>query len=318
MQAPKHNKISPYHTLPPQMQRDAFLLKMASNLTNLHKNLIAKIESLNKVGPKGDTGLPGKPGKDGKSPTIQDVLKLLTPLIETIKNELSRQVPTVDEVVEKVKPLLPTLPKLKNVKTPVRGVDYFTEDDISVISDRAAQKISIKNVAVDPMAIIDEIMKLPDGKKLTAKHIDGLEQTISAIQHQLRRGYLHGSGVPSLTAGSNITLTKTSDGGFIISSTGGGATNVIIGEIPNAVQSGNNVILTLAHYPTQQAVYWQGQRRDPLTYSISGNIITFYNANATDSFQVDYTYDDTQDAIELESGLGNIELENGNGIIQLE
>jgi hypothetical protein len=72
-----------------------------------------------------------------------------------------------------------------------------------------------------PESVIQAIMKLPQGKKLKAEHIDGLEQTISALHNQTRRGYLHGGGVPSLTAGANITLTPKTDGGFTIVGSGG-------------------------------------------------------------------------------------------------
>lgn len=80
-----------------------------------------------------------------------------------------------------------------------------------------------KDGSVDMGKMSDQIIELMKKKKIKPEHIDGFEQTISAFHNQLvaRGGYLHGSGVPSLSAGSNITLTAKPDGGFTVSSTGG-------------------------------------------------------------------------------------------------
>jgi len=105
----------------------------------------------------------GKPGKDADENSVaQKVLGSLS-------------LPDENSIMEKLSKKLPDEKKLK-------------EELMSKIPKET-----------DPMSIIDLIMKLPKGKKLTTKHIDGLDQTISAFRNQLARGYLHGGGLSSAT-----------------------------------------------------------------------------------------------------------------------
>lgn len=84
-------------------------------------------------------------------------------------------------------------------------------------------------------------------KKLKIDHIDGLQQTLSAFSNQLSRGYLHGAGVPSLSAGTNITLTPKGDGGYTVSASGGGGG--VTFETPTGTVDGSNTAFTVLNTP---------------------------------------------------------------------
>lgn len=164
-------------------------------------------------------------------------------------------------------------------KTPIEGVDFIIPEPIK---PPTAQEI------------IDFLLKLPPGKRFTINHIDGLREAIE--QHdkgnQTRQRYLHGSGVPSLTAGTNITLTPTSDGGYIISSTGsssGGSGGFSFETPMSGSINGINTVFVFAHTPAyivvNQQTYFNG-----LGYALSGNTATFdfapvSNSNITSAYR---------------------------------
>lgn len=150
-----------------------------------------------------------------------------------------------------------------------------------------------KDASVD----IEEIVKtLRKDKKLKVGDIDGFEQTIRAFIHQTAGGYLHGGGVPSLTAGANITLTPKNDGGYIVSAVASGA-NVATEKL-TPTQAGANITLNLAGlshtFSTILGVYKNGQLLDPsdatFGWSRVTNTITVLNGFDTDIYLVAYTY----------------------------
>lgn len=102
-----------------------------------------------------------------------------------------------------------------------KGDDGKTPDK-DEIARAVLAKLPFINTEKDEAEIDDTKLLEKLDKKLNIKHIDGLEQTLHALQTQTKGGYLHGGGVPSLQAGTGILLTKTSDGGYSISYTGGG------------------------------------------------------------------------------------------------
>jgi len=171
--------------------------------------------------------------KDGNTPTEQELISLILPLIPEIENG---HTPTNEEIIELIKPLIP---KVENGATPskeelldliqplipkVKGNKLIlTQAHIDMIAEKAAKKVKLPEIIeTDPLSIIDKIMSLPEGKRLTTSHIEGLDQTISAFQSQLKRGYLHGGGISSLQAGNGITLVKNTDGSYTIISTASG------------------------------------------------------------------------------------------------
>lgn len=100
--------------------------------------------------------------------------------------------------------------------------------DTQEIARSVLAKLPFINTDKEEMDIDETKLLEKLDKKLNIKHIDGLEQTLHALQTQTKQGYLHGGGVPSLQAGQGIVLTKTSDGGYSITSTasGGGFTEL--------------------------------------------------------------------------------------------
>lgn len=205
---------------------------------------------------------------------VGEVVKLVSDLTEikgNIEETVDTKLSEVDDAVEQLKA---TVEEVKTIKkgeegyTPVKGVDYFDgepglpgkdadEEKIfsrlekkiprpldekklkkSILKEipvtKADLKIIREKVEVDPMAVIDKIMALPEEarKKLKFKeeNIDGLSQTIRAMQSQLGRGYLHGGGISNITglieAGTNVTIdgSGTNTEPYIINSSGGGST----------------------------------------------------------------------------------------------
>lgn len=129
----------------------------------------------------------------------------------------------------------------KDGKTPIAGIDFQLPKDGKDAPE------------TDPAKILKYLLALPAGKRFTIQHIDGLEQALEALKNQ-KQGYLHGGGVPSLTAGSGIILTKKSDGGFIISS------SVSSSVLTNATLTGDGTLATPLGIDLSHANTWTGQQ----------------------------------------------------------
>jgi len=122
----------------------------------------------------------------------------------------------IKTVLSKIPPA-PKAPKLDETALFKRFVSKLPEN-------KASLKIIQEIFETDPMLVIDKILALPEDKfRLKTSHITGLDQTIRAIHSQIgQRGYLHGGG-DTVVAGTNITLTRNTNGTVTINSTGGGA-----------------------------------------------------------------------------------------------
>lgn len=242
-----------------EMAKEKLALRMMADLLKIHNDFSKKVDQLDeiikkKVGPKGDKsdipGPPGEPGKDG---------------------EVTQE--HIDHIVNIVKSRI----KIPEPKPAKDGV--FTEEHVQkVVRIVTAQiKLSTSKQEVDPVDILNKILKLPKGKGLSMKHIDGLEQTLNAVKKQTEHGYLHGGGVPSLSAGSGIQLVNKSDGGFTIISTGGIGT--IYTETPGGLINGTNKVYTTAHTITTILSFSiNGEFIHPSDYSFTGTTITFVTA----------------------------------------
>jgi len=175
-------------------------------LFELHDKFIQGIKNLNDIIEK-KVGPPGKEGPRGPKGDTPDINMIIDQVQKKIRIPKDGYTPDVDEIV------------------PVKGVHYFTEKDkaefIKQVTAHVRLSMPEKQKEVDPMSILDAIMKLPNGKRIPSRLVDGLEQTMSALHNQTRRGYLHGAGITALTAGSNITLVKDANGNYTISSSGG-------------------------------------------------------------------------------------------------
>ena len=127
---------------------------------------------------------------------------------EKIVQDVLARIPKPKEINEEMlaKTILGKIPKNKPI-------------DENSIAGKILAKVP-KPVEIDPMSIIDKIMNLPEGKKLKASNIDGLEQTISSFRSQLAKGYLHGGGISSIVAGSGITAVDDGSGHITVSAPG--------------------------------------------------------------------------------------------------
>ncbi len=172
------------------------------------------------------TILKGEPGTPADEQAIERRLTAkIPPAVDTgrLSQQILSQVPKIDEKAL-VNRIIQALPK-----------------------NKASLKIIRESFEVDPLSVIEKIMALPEGKfKLTTKHIDGLEQTMSAFRSQLGRGYLHGGGTTLGPAGTGIILSNNPNGTVTISSTGGGIGLLTVTGTVNGI----NQIFTVISKPS--------------------------------------------------------------------
>ncbi len=232
---------SPIEYLKKEHADRVLMVRMMADLMALHKEFMNKYQEIVKItktpGPKGDA----VKGDKGDKPTHDELLSIIVPLIPKVEHG---KTPTYDELLSIIKPLIPQV-KEKDV--------VITDDHINKISEIVSKKIKLPKSkdtladVMDPLSIIDKISNLPKGKGLNTKHIDGLDQTISAMQTQLRRGYLHGAG-DTVKAGSNIVISIDANGNKVISSTGGGISAPV--DPTSGDIDGVNTVFTFAMKPT--------------------------------------------------------------------
>ncbi len=120
-----------------------------------------------------------------------------------------------------------------------------------VPESKPSLKVIRETISSDPMAIIDAILSLPEGKfKLKTSNIEGLDQTIRAFNAQMgNRGYIHGGG-DTVVAGTNITITTNANGTKTINSSGGGGVGPgTINQIAYFNTTTTVASLTTATYP---------------------------------------------------------------------
>lgn len=187
----------------------------------------------------------GPAGKDADELSIARRVESRFPNTEKIEKNILSKIPKLDDITSKV---LQSIPK-----------------------NKASLKVIQEKFEVDPMSVIEKIMELPPEKlkklKLKKENIDGLEQTMSAFNNQLGRGYLHGGG-DTVTAGTNVTITTNTAGQKVISSTGGGGGGLAV-EVPSGLVNGSNTSYTVTNLPlwivADNQTYFSGKG-----YSISG------------------------------------------------
>lgn len=192
---------------------------------------------------------------------------------KAILEHLEARMPTIDEIVAKVPKVDEKAITAKILKT--------------IPANKETLKIIQKNFKTDPMSVIEEIMKLPEGKfKLKASNIDGLSQTISAFQSQLGRGYLHGGG-DTVVAGTNITITTNAQGQKVISSTGGGGgISGVTGTSPIIIDNTDpaNPIVTIQQSNTSQSGFlsdtdWDTFNNKQAAISFGTGVLTALGVN---------------------------------------
>lgn len=259
------------------------LMQTISEINSLKDRMIAEvnkklaevnitIENAKKI-QKGDTG------PQGESVDQNEVIRRIRMMVKDGENPDPKYI--ISEVLKTITPMIPNEEVIiKNVTKRIP----IPKADLKIIK----QTIQENAPEVDPMAIIDAIMKLPKGKRFKIDHLDGWEQSISALYHQLSRGYLHGSGVPSLSAGSGITLTPKSDGGYTVSAPGAAGTKTV--EQVTFIGTAG----TLSHTPINTVELFRGgalqQSGAGNDYTISGKIITLLTATEGEVFLAIYNY----------------------------
>lgn len=169
--------------------------KIDNKISEFNNTAVSLIQEI-----KGIPTIKGEPGKDADEQTIQERILASIPSKEEIINEAISRIPKLD-------------------------TKALTQSILKAIPDnKASLKIVQEKIETDPISVIEKIMALPKGKfKLKMDNIDGLEQTMSAFNSQLGRGYLHGGG-DTVKAGTGITITTNSAGNKVISSTSSGGT----------------------------------------------------------------------------------------------
>lgn len=203
-------------------------LSKTDELAGRVQQLIDDTKMISK-GDQGVRGFRGFPGRNGEDAVIdiESLIQRIVALIPTPKDGEDGDDAVIDEVsiVKKAaKLVLANLPEPKPVKIP---------------------KIDHEKLAGIVAQQIDE------GKiKLKSKHIEDYEDPTKSAEVVLRRfiarGALHGAG-DTVKAGTNITLTRNSDGTTTISSSGGSSSSPILTATGSINDS--NTVFTFATTP---------------------------------------------------------------------
>lgn len=151
-------------------------------------------------------------------------------------------------------------------ETPVKGVDYFTEEDIQEIASRIsnsgsdaadetpealASKLNTLKEAIEPAVIkdfptvqniIEALKKLKGNDRLDISAIRNSEQLLSRKNVNTNR--IGGAGVTKIIAGSGITISSgspaaTGMGDVTINSTGGGGISRSVNNISTPQTAGS-------------------------------------------------------------------------------
>lgn len=265
-----HKKIIDDHsqTAEQQITRMDIYINSFSELTvranEIIQNLIAKAEKI-KLTQKGDPG----ESITGPKPSEEELVALIKRVMPTVKDGVTPSEETLRELIKGM------IPEVKHGKTPIKGLDYKDGDN------------------ADPETTANLVLEKLMGKKFKLEHIEGLEQTLGAIRKQTEKGYLHGSGIPALSAGAGIQLIPLPGGGYQVVNTAGGGTGVY-NESPTGTVDGANKDFVLAHTPIAGSiqVYINGQRLGLSTdFTLTLGTITFIMAPINGSIiLVDYLY----------------------------
>lgn len=277
-------------------QPGPIIFKAILTLIKIHESFIERLDKVNdviknNVGPKGD-----KPSQEelvtlieSLIPTVEEekLLSLIEPLIPEVEDG---ETPSEEYLVSLIKPLIPEIkaPQVisrAEIKAMIR--EMLPKINYEAIAERASKKVkpTLKGKIMDRdlpnyEVFIEELLSGKLKKKMSIDSVDGLRQTIIAFEHQLGRGkgYLHGSGVPKLTAGSGITLVPLDGGGFQVVNSG--ALPTIYTETPSGLINGTNKVYTTVHaIGTVFSLMINGEYLHPVTdFSYTGNTITLIAA----------------------------------------
>lgn len=173
------------------------------------------------------------------------------------------------------------------------------KDGESIIGDKGKDGNEVTR-----KAIISKINEKPE--VIQIKSIKGLENYLKNLQRAIREAaqgggkMVHGGGM-TLTAGTNVTLVRNSNGTWTVSASGGGSSSLATEQV-TAVASGTDVTIDLTQLAhmlvTALFVTRNGQVLMPngnanlpgSSWSKSGTVITVYNADPSDIYLIQYGY----------------------------
>lgn len=169
-------------------------------------------------------------------------------VIDSVLEKINKQ-----EIVSELTSLLPK--PIDENKLIAKVIKHLPEN-------KASLKIIQDKIEIDYDKILETITpKL----KLEVKNIDGLDKTLKLLDKR----YIHGGG-DTVTAGTNITITRNNNGDKVINSTGSGGISV---ETPSGIIDGVNVTFTVLNIPKWIVIdgvtYFDGQG-----YSLVGLTMT--------------------------------------------
>lgn len=183
---------------------------------------IVKVKKIQR-GPKGDTVVPlvgvhFKQPKDGKDADEKGI---------------------EDRILSRVS---------SKIRQPKDGND--AEVDYKKLARMVARRMpKTKHLEQEPPSIKDivsALKNLPEDERLTLDDLGNSEVKIRRFWERYPRGYLHGGGSTTIKAGSNIVVTKNSDGSYTISSTAtGGDENSALAQVTptGSVNAANTVFV---------------------------------------------------------------------------
>lgn len=239
----KNTKSDVVNTVNQKLSEVDKSIQKIENAINEFNAAIANIKSL--------TYIKGEPGTNGNSPDPEAIAR----------NVISR-IPQVDE-----RRILSKVPRIDEEEIVRKVISKIPQN-------KASLKVIQEHFEADPMSVIEKIMSLMESGKIKfkTKHIDGLEQTMSAFNNQLGRGYLHGGG-DTVVAGTGIAITTNANGQKVITATGTVALTII--AVTGTVND-SNVTFTSTSLPTLlniNGAFYQ-QTGGIITWSRSGTTIT--------------------------------------------
>ncbi len=126
---------------------------------------------------------------------------------------------------------------LARIPVPKDGESPDAKDVAQIVTDMLAAE---KEDPIDAQDIVEQVIgEITKKKILKPDHIDGLSKNLQQFASQLKpgMGYVHGGGITRLTAGTNITIVKLTDGSYRITAAGGGFTALTATETPNGVRT---------------------------------------------------------------------------------
>ncbi len=187
--------------------------------------------------------------------------------------------------------------KGKDAKTPKKGVDYFTKNEIDEFLKAVTPKKgkdyfdgkSGDTIGIDAIDIRNKLESLTGGQRLSISAIKGLEERLTAMNTGAGIGSgADAVGVMSIIAGSNITVDSTDPYHPIVSSTGGGGGSgdeiINVNDIGLKITSDNFLVSSGAGYFDEWDDSLKYELIDLYTYNREGN----YNSEFYDNGEFQY------------------------------